>query len=690
MKKPSCLARAGTPLAAVALLASLLLQAAPRAVVVVARQHAASAEVVERGKFRIYKLQYPVGEESYEIAREGDAHVLSAKFEIKYLGDKVPLSAILRTRARDLAPLRFEIKGRTSTRSEADAAVEVNEGGAATVREGKRTRSEQTAGGRVFPSGGLLPVSLQQALFQYAARHGALQNLRTLPVGRVSFEPRGHDAVEAGGRRVRLARYSVSGLVWGRETAWFDEGRRLVALVSPDAELDRLEAVRDGYEQHLPLFVARAAADSVADLRKISDAVRPLRAGRYAIVGATLIDGSGAPPVADAVVLVERGRIAAAGPRASVRIPKGVNVFDARGKYLLPGLWDMHAHAEQGEWIPASLAAGITTMRDAGNEPEFILPLRDAIRGGTVAGPRLLLAGVIDGPPDALGNNVAETPEAARAIVARYKRDGYEQVKIYQSLKPELIPVVAAEAHRLGMSVTGHVPTGVDAYAAVEAGMDQINHVGFLLRAMRGRGWRPPPGTTPPPLNLDSPEAAAAVRFFKERGTVVDPTLARGELNGHALDVPFVRFEPGMAKTPEELASILDNTGLSAEVAPRAAASAALASRLTVMLMRAGVPVVAGTDLVVPGHTIYRELELYVRAGMTPAEALQTATIIPARVMGLDRELGRIERGKFADMILVDADPLADISNLRRVRYVVSGGRLYESAPLWRSVGFRP
>ncbi|HEX7176175.1 MAG TPA: amidohydrolase family protein [Pyrinomonadaceae bacterium] len=679
-----------TPLAVFVLLASLLLQGAARGRVVTPPQGSSPAEVVERGKFRIYKLQYPVGEESYEIAREGGAHVLSAKFEINYLGDKVPLTATLRTRSADLAPLRFEIKGRTSTRSEANAAVEVGEGGAATVREGTKTRTEQAAGARIFPSGGLLPVSLQQALFQYAARHGALRNLRTLPVGRVSFEPRGDEQVEAGGRRVGLTRYSVSGLVWGRETAWFDEGRRLIALISPDAELDRLEAVREGYEHLLPLFVARAAADSVADLRKISDAVRPLRAGRYAIVGATLIDGTGTPPVADAVVLVENGRITAAGPRASVKIPKGVNVFDARGKYLLPGLWDMHAHAEQGEWIPASLAAGITTMRDAGNEPEFILPLRDALRAGKVAGPRLLLAGIIDSPPGALGNNVAETPEAARAIVGRYKRDGYEQVKIYQSLKPELVSVVAAEAHRLGMSVTGHVPTGVDAYAAVEAGMDQINHVGFILRAMRGRGWRPTPGTPPPPLNLDSPEAAAAIKFFKERGTVIDPTLARGELNGHALDMPFVNFEPGMAKTPEELASILNNTGLPPEVAPRAAASAALAARLTVMLMRAGVPVVAGTDLVVPGHTIYRELELYVRAGMTPAEALQTATIIPARVMRLDKELGTIERGKFADMILVDADPLADISNLRRVRYVVTGGRLYESAPLWRSVGFRP
>lgn len=250
--------------------------------------------------------------------------------------------------------------------------------------------------------------------------------------------------------------------------------------------------------------------------------------------------------------------------------------------------------------------------------------------------------------------------------------------------------VVADEAHRLGMSVTGHVPTGMDAYQAVEAGMDQLNHVGFVLRAARGRGWRPTQGAPPAPLDLDSPEARAVVAFLKERGTVVDPTLARSELNGRPLGVPFARVEPGAAKAPGVLSSVLDNTGLPADVAPRAAASAALAARLTVMLARAGVPVVVGTDLVVPGHSIYRELELYVRAGMTPAEAIRAATSVPARVMGLGHELGTVAPGRVADLVILDRNPLEEIGNLRSVRYVVTGGRMYETAPLWRSVGFRP
>ncbi|HYG79640.1 MAG TPA: amidohydrolase family protein, partial [Pyrinomonadaceae bacterium] len=252
------------------------------------------------------------------------------------------------------------------------------------------------------------------------------------------------------------------------------------------------------------------------------------------------------------------------------------------------------------------------------------------------------------------------------------------------------VPVVAAEAHRLGMTVTGHVPTGMNAIEAVEAGMDQINHVGFLLRVMRGRNWKPQQGVAPPPLDLESKEAREAINFFRERGTVVDPTMARGELNTHSLETPFAEYEPGMAKTPESLASILNNTGLAPDIARRAAASMELGAKLTVALHRAGVPIVAGTDLVVPGHTTYRELELYVRAGMTPMEAIQSATIVPARAMRLDKELGTVEAGKVADLIILDRNPLENIGNLRSVRFVITRGRLYESAPFWRAADFQP
>ena len=207
------------------------------------------------------------------------------------------------------------------------------------------------------------------------------------------------------------------------------------------------------------------------------------RADTLAIVGGTLIDGTGAAPVPDSAILIEKGRIVAAGPRSTVKIPHGFTKIDARGKTILPGLWDMHAHFEQVEWGPIYLAAGATTVRDVGNEFEFITAVRDAIANGRGLGPRMLLAGVVDGSgPLALGVERVDTPEEAKMWVDRYHDAGFQQMKIYSSVKLEELKDVTAEAHRLGMTVTGHIPEGLNAYQGVDAGMDQINHVDYVGR----------------------------------------------------------------------------------------------------------------------------------------------------------------------------------------------------------------
>ena len=184
--------------------------------------------------------------------------------------------------------------------------------------------------------------------------------------------------------------------------------------------------------------------------------------------------------------MIQKGRIVAVGPRRKVKIPSGAKKVDARGKTILPGLWDMHAHFEQVEWGPIYLAAGATTVRDCGNEFEFINAVRDAIANGHGLGPRLLLAGVVDGTgPLALGIERVDTPEEARMWVDRYHDAGFQQMKIYSSVKLEELKIVADEAHRLGMTVTGHVPEGLNAYQTIEAGQDQINHVQYVADIMR-------------------------------------------------------------------------------------------------------------------------------------------------------------------------------------------------------------
>jgi hypothetical protein len=193
-----------------------------------------------------------------------------------------------------------------------------------------------------------------------------------------------------------------------------------------------------------------------------------------------------------------------------------------------------------------------------------------------------------------------------------------------------------------------------------------------------------------PPVDFQSPEAQQALDFFKKHGTVIDPTMVIFEWSLHPARVEFSTIEPGAAKLPVQLSGAINNTGVPPEGEVRAKSMLDRFLLTIGALHRAGIPIVAGTDQVVPGHSLHRELELYVKAGFTPMEAIQAATIVPARIMKMDKELGTVEVGKAADLIIVDGNPLDNISNIRRITTVITGGRVFSSAELWKSVGFKP
>ncbi len=644
----------------------------------------ASAGIADdSGRFVIYKLQHEVGAETYQWSRAPGGRVLTTRWSFRYIGTDVHLETTLETSVSG-APLRLSSRGQTSTLTDVDLSVAL-QGSMATIQDRGRSAVGRAAG--AFPIHHYPPVALEEALLRYWMARGRPASVRLLPAGSVSFEQRGRDTIALDAGPVVLRRYSVDGLVWGRQSMWATDDGEVAAVVNGDAELDRFEAVRSDFAGHLGTFVRGAVRDGLADLQSIARHNTPVAQGTYAIVGARLIDGTGAPPVDDAVIVVRNGLVDAVGPRPALEIPRGVRQVDARGKTIIPGLWDMHVHFEQVEWPAAQLAAGVTTARDVGNELELEVGLRDAIRDGRALGPRMLLAGLIDGAPDGLGVQLAGTPDEAVAMVRRYHDAGCQQIKVYQSVPPPLVSVIAAEAHRLGMTVTGHVPTGMNAYQFVNAGADQINHIGFVLAIMAPP---PPPGQPRAAVDLASPEAQRAIAFLREHHTVLDPTLARSEENSHPKDSLLSVYEPGAAKAPPQLAEVLDASGSPGDVATRRMAGLARALPVVKALRDSGIPIVAGTDLVVPGHSIAREMELEVRGGFTPLQAIQAATIIPARAMGLDRESGTVERGKRADLVLLDGDPLANISEVRHVHAVVTAGRMYFPAPLWRAAGFTP
>jgi imidazolonepropionase-like amidohydrolase len=232
---------------------------------------------------------------------------------------------------------------------------------------------------------------------------------------------------------------------------------------------------------------------------------------------------------------------------------------------------------------------------------------------------------------------------------------------------PAIVPVITAEAHRLGMTVTGHVPQGMTSQSVVEAGFDGIAHM--QLRGQSG-----------------SDASKQQIAFFKAHGTVMDPTESWNELGGHSAAHPIESFQPGVARLPTPLKRMFDSMPGSNSGGGQQTNSL----KLLKDAVDAGLLVVAGTDKGVPGFSVQRELELYVEGGMTPLEALQAATIMPARAMKLDKELGTVEVGKRADLAILAASPLEKISNVRTARWVVANGRLYDCAKLWQAAGFAP
>lgn len=650
-------------------------------------------QVIERGKFRFYETKQIRGEEEYTISRTADDTLLvRAKTTLPFAGQETkPLvTATLRTKA-DYTPRTFLIKGPTLLEIKENTSVQVR-GQTANIKDRGRHKTLNLPPA-YFTLSGYVPLTMEMMLVRYWLAHDKPSSIRLLPAGEAFVEFRGKDSITISGKTIDLSRYNLSGKNWrggwGRQTLWLDSEDRLVAAVNLGSDIEtNLYAFLEGYDSAISFFLKRAVDDALDRLSELAQRLTSTTSSPIALVGATLIDVTGKPPVQDAIVIIQGDRIISAGARSAIEIPAGAKTIDVSGKFLLPGLWDMHSHFYQAEVGPTYLAAGITTARDVGNDVEFGTSLRDAALHGRGLGPRMLLAGYIDGKNDYHSFEVqVGTPEEARAAVQRYKDAGYEQIKIRDQVKPETLKVICDEAHRLGMTVTGHVPAGMNALQAVEAGMDEISHINYVLT-----GFYPDSVRSDLPVSIDfnAPNVKHALKFFKAHDTVIDSTLAVIELMLRPTKKPIASFEPGMTKVPPELLVQLNKKGQSEAPAVALAMVTNVLVKTVGALHRAGVPVVAGTDVGVPGHTLHRELELYVKAGLTPLEAIQAATITPARVMKLETEVGTIAAGKRADLIMLDANPLENIRNIRKVSFVMAQGRLFDCAKLWQIVGFQP
>jgi len=417
----------------------------------------------------------------------------------------------------------------------------------------------------------------------------------------------------------------------------------------------------------------------------------------------TVIDMTGAPPKPGRTVVVRGGRIAEIGVTGKVHAPKGASVVDGTGKFLIPGLWDMHVHTaslapsarNEKIFFPMLLANGVTGVRDMGGDLEVLLAWRRRIEAGELLGPRIVASGaMLDGYvwPSSLA--VANEAEGRRAVES-LKRRGADFIKVQSLLARETYFAIAAEARREKISFAGHVPETVSVGEASDAGQKSVEHLTGVLHGCSTVGETLPKNleATEQLLETYSDELAAALfARFRRNDTWQCPTLVweRGYLlaDAETRDADkLLKFIPGewVEKIWKPfMKDALKKRGARDEENLRRRLRREL--QVVGAMQRAGVQILAGTDApapyIFPGFSLHEELTLLVEAGLTPMQALETATRNPARFLGRLDVLGTIERKKIADLILLEADPLADIKNTRKISAVVVGGRLFDKAQL--------
>ena len=516
------------------------------------------------------------------------------------------------------------------------------------------------------------------------------------PTGENSFSHDRDLTITAPGHApAKVALYSISGSGFSPYQVWLDSNRHFFGYVSAWSS-----TIREGWQSAAPSMVAVQDSVAAARFHMLARTLSRRPTGPLVFRNAMVFDAENARMMPHTTVVISGNRIKAVSPDATATIPRGAEVIDAMGKALLPGLWDMHVHLSPGTDGLMHIAAGVTTVRDMGNDTSVVLALRKKFNQGSEIGPRLVLAGMIDtpGPYQVPIGLLASTEAEARARVDRYADLGFEQIKVYSSLKPELVPPIVEEAHKRGLRVSGHVPAFMTAEQVVRLGFDEIQHVNFLVlnfidsvKDTRAMSRFTAVGNDAATLDLSSARVQAFIQLLKDRHIVSDPTLGAFE------DMFVARagtMSPNMAEVADRLPPQV-RRGLFAGGLPvtptndqRYRDSYAAMLRLVHELYKAGITIVAGTDGW-PGFGLHRELELYVRAGIPAAQVLQIATLTAARVMKHDDDRGSITPGKLADLILVDGDPATNISDIRKVRTVVKDGIVFQSADLYRAIAIR-
>jgi len=631
------------------------------------------------------------GEQIVDIADDGSIKV---RYIFKDNGRGPELNEQI-SLAADGTIASYQAKGNSTFGSVINETFQ-RQGQQARWQSGQQQGQTQVSGPALY-----LPVEgsaeISSIALQAIAKNGG-QSIALLPSGTLLQQKVSELMVEKDGEKQQVQLLVQTGVGLEPVFLWAttDSKPRLFANIEPGYAT----LIADGWQQNAATMAAIQQQAETQLLQQMAQDKTTALPGLTVLRNVRIFDSHSASLTKPSDIYLLRGKITAITPTGTLQTEVAQSI-EGKGRIVVPGLFDMHGHLSRWEG-PLHLAAGVTTLRDMGNDNHTLQAIIDETRAGELLAPNVVPTGFLEGesPYSARNGFVVKDLAGAKAAIDWYAAHGYRQLKIYNSFPKAILKDTVSYAHQRGLRVSGHVPAFLKAEDVVAAGFDEIQHINQLLlnflvkpdtdtRTLE-RFYLPAKQVAS--LDLQSQPVQDYIQLLKNRAVVVDPTLATFD---------FLKKVDGTVGDPwqaivSHLPPDLQRTYSTAELDIPDAATAALYAKsyakmvqFVGMLYQAGVVVVAGTDELA-GFTLQGELELLVKAGLTPAQALQVATLTAAQVSQVADQKGSISVGKDADLLLLEADPTQNISNIRQLALVITQGKAIYPTDLYQAIGIKP
>lgn len=652
-------------------------------------QHALAAEQIRYTILVDNGLK--AGEQIVDVADNGDTKV---RFIFKDNGRGPELNETIKLNANGI-PVAYQASGKTTFGSVINESFRLD-GNKASWSTGGANQTANSDGKALYLAvdGSAHMTSLAISAMAKAGKN----SLPLLPGGTLQQQVAGELIVENGGEKQQIQLLVHTGVGLEPNFVWATQGEkpRLFAQLIPGY----MTMIEDGWQGNAEKMLAIQQKAETALLENMATSLVQKLDGLTVVRNARVFDSVTTQVSAPQDIYLLRGKITTVVPAGSLQSPVRHEI-DAANRIVVPGLFDMHGHI--GRWEGAlHLAAGVTTLRDMGNDNNTLQLMMDEITHDQLLAPTIVPTGFLEGesPYSARNGFVVKDLAGAKAAIDWYAAHGYPQLKIYNSFPKEILKDTVAYAHSRGLRVSGHVPAFLKADDAIAAGFDEIQHINqlmlnFLVKSDTDtrtleRFYLPAKGVAD--LDLNSKPVQDFIQALKSHNMSVDPTLATFDFLKKVDGTVGEPWRAIVKNLPPDIQRQYARAELDipdAATAERYARSYAKMVQFVGMLYRAGVPVVAGTDELA-GFTLQGELELLVKAGLTPAQALQVATLNGARYSRVEQHKGQIKAGYDADLLLVDGDPTKNIGDIRKLALVITQGKTMVPADLYRKIGVTP